>query len=167
MPLLTTDQRRRAMTLSYVNAALWAIGNGLVSTTLVIYLVFGRSGSDLAVSLILAAPHFAGLLRLAVPALMARLIRRKTISIVAYLASALVLCVIPLSAVVGVSQGAVATIWALVAAWCVYHLLEYVGTITFSPVTHRSFMASPPRPKAPIPGECSACHIGRCSCCSG
>ena len=62
-----------AMRLASANAALWAIGNGLVSTLLVIYLASDLGASGLSLSLILTAPRFAGLLRLGVPALMARL----------------------------------------------------------------------------------------------
>src|SRR4029079_18171319 len=65
------------MRLANANAALWAVGNGLVSTLLVIYLAYDLGASGLGVSLILAAPRFAGLLRLGVPAIMARLRARK------------------------------------------------------------------------------------------
>jgi MFS family permease len=118
------------MTLSYVNAALWAIGNGLVSTTLVVYLALARGADNLAVSLIVSAPHFAGLLRLAVPALMAWFAHRKALCITAYVASAVVLCVVPIAASPRFSLGNAEVISTLVAAWCIYHLLEYAGTIT-------------------------------------
>src|SRR6187431_676204 len=78
---------RRAMSLANLNAALWAVGNGLVSTLLVIYLVADLGAAGLAVSLILAAPRFAGLMRLGVPALMARVVARKRLCIVSYAAS--------------------------------------------------------------------------------
>jgi MFS family permease len=117
------------MMLSYANAAVWAVGNGLVSTTLVVYLALARGANSLAVSLILSAPHFAGLLRLAVPAVMAWFARRKVLCIASYLASAVVLFAVPISALPGFSLGNVEAISALVAAWCVYHLLEYAGTI--------------------------------------
>ena len=61
-----------AMRLANANAALWAIGNGLVSMLLVIYLASDLGASGLSLSLILAAPRFAGLLRLGVPALTAQ-----------------------------------------------------------------------------------------------
>ena len=60
------------------------IGNGLISTLLVIYLASDLGASGLSLSLILAAPRFAGLLRLGVPALMARLRARKAVCIAAY-----------------------------------------------------------------------------------
>jgi MFS family permease len=122
--------RRRAMRLAYLNAGLWSIGNGLISTTLIVYLALEHKASGLAISLILAAPEFAGLLRLAVPALMARFRRRKLLCIAAYAASAVVLCAVPLVAWPGLLSNQGATIAALVASWCIYHLLEYTGTIT-------------------------------------
>ncbi len=121
---------RHGMAMANLNAGLWAIGNGLVSTLLVIYLAADLGATGLALSFILAAPRFAGLLRLGVPALMARLVARKRLCIVSYALSAVVLCVVPVAAVL---QGRVSNgvaIGVLVAAWCLYHLAEYVGTVT-------------------------------------
>ena len=117
------------MTLSYINAATWAVGNGLVSTTLVVYLALARGANGLAISLIVSAPHFAGLLRLAVPALMAWYSRRKPLCIIAYVTSAVVLCAVPIATLPRFSLGNVEAISVLVVAWCLYHLLEYAGTI--------------------------------------
>ncbi|HVT29113.1 MAG TPA: hypothetical protein VHE81_13950, partial [Lacipirellulaceae bacterium] len=88
-----------AMRLANANAAIWAIGNGLISTLLVIYLAADLGAKGLAISLILAAPRFAGVLRLGVPALMARLRARKAICISAYVISSVVLCGVPAVAV--------------------------------------------------------------------
>ena len=67
-PLAVTD-RRRAMRLVNWNGALWAAGNGLVGTMPIVYLAmeFHVRAIGLGISLILAAPHLAGLLRLAAP----------------------------------------------------------------------------------------------------
>jgi MFS family permease len=83
----------------------------------------------LAISFILAAPRFAGVLRLGVPALIARLQRRKAICIAAYLASAVVLCGVPALAVARSSLDARHALTLVIAAWCIYHLLEYFGTV--------------------------------------
>jgi MFS family permease len=123
-------RRRRAMGLAYLNAGLWSVGNGLVSTTLIVYLALEHKASGLAISLILAAPEFAGLLRLAVPAFMSRVHRRKLLCIAAYFASAIVLCAVPAVSWPGLLPNPSATIAARVASWCIYHLLEYTGTIT-------------------------------------
>ena len=81
----------RAMRLANANAAIWATGNGLISTLLVIYLASDLGASGLSMSLILAAPRFAGLLRLGIPALMARLRARKAVCIAGYVLSSVVL----------------------------------------------------------------------------
>src|SRR6185312_3507339 len=110
----------RAMRLANANAAIWAIGNGLISTLLVIYLAADLGAKGLAVSLILAAPRFAGVLRLAVPALMARLRARKGMCIAAYILSAVVLCSVPAVAVLQSRTTGGVAIAILVVAWCLY-----------------------------------------------
>lgn len=117
------------MWLANANAALWAIGNGLISTLLVIYLAADLGAKGLAVSLILAAPRFAGVLRLGVPALIALLHARKTVCIAAYATSSIVLWAVP---AVAAMEGRATTgmaVTMLVVAWCLYHLTEYVGTV--------------------------------------
>lgn len=127
----TVCQRRRARRLAYWNGGAWAMGNGLASTTLVLYLAMELDvpGIGLAISLILAAPRLAGLLRLAAPALIARMGSRKWFCLGAYLLSALVLSGLP---VVAAGYGALSlrqALAALVVLWCSYHLLEYLGTV--------------------------------------
>lgn len=127
---LTTVMRRRAIRLAYVNAALWAIGNGLVSSTLIVYLVLGRGAGNFQASWVFAAPFLAGLLRLVVPAILARLRRRKAFCLASYAASAAVLGLVPLAVVRDFLPRDASTPTTIVVAWCVYHLLEYAGTIT-------------------------------------
>lgn len=121
---------RQAMKLAGINAAIWAVGNGLVSTSLVIYLATDLGAKGLAVSFILAAPRFAGLLRLAVPAIMGRVVSRKRLCVVSYVVSASILFVVPAATLFEkrVANGNAITI--LVTAWCLYHLTEYAGTVS-------------------------------------
>ncbi len=128
---LTVVQRRRAMRLAYWNGMAWAIGNGLASTTLVIFLAIdlGAKQIGLGIGLILAMRHIVGLLRLGAPALIGRLFDRKQFCIGSYLASAIVLLCLPLVAAPGMLSSANASLAALVVLWCVYHLLQYFGTI--------------------------------------
>ena len=121
---------RRAMWLANMNAALWAIGNGLISTTLVFYLAVDLGAAGLAASFVLAAPRFAGLLRLGVPALMARLKARKLLCLVSYALSSLILCTVPAAAALEGRAPAGVSIAVLVIAWCLYHLAEFSGTVT-------------------------------------
>jgi MFS family permease len=127
---LPTAVRRRAIRLAYANAALWAVGNGLVSSTLVIFLALDLGASGFQAGLIYAAPFFAGLLRLAVPSILAKLRRRKAFCLVAYLASAAVLSTVPLAAVPQLFGEQGNSLVVLVVAWCTYHVLEYSGTVT-------------------------------------
>lgn len=118
------------MMCASANAAIWAVGNGLVSTSLVIYLAAELGATGIAVSFILAAPRFAGLLRLAVPVIMGRAVSRKQLCLASYLLSATVLCIVPAAALLEnrVTNGAAITV--LVTAWCLYHLTEYAGTVS-------------------------------------
>jgi hypothetical protein len=124
------SQIASAMRLANANAALWAIGNGLISTLLVIYLASDLGASGLSLSLILAAPRFAGLLRLGVPALMARLRARKAVCIAAYVISSIVLCGVPAVAALHDRIDGHLAIAMFVIAWCLYHITEYIGTVT-------------------------------------
>jgi Na+/melibiose symporter-like transporter len=125
---LATATVRRAMWLANANAGLWAVGNGLVSSLLVIYLATELGAKGLAISFILAAPRFAGLLRLVVPSLIARLKSRKIVCIAAYIESSVILCFVPLAAIIP-SNDHGGPITVLVIAWCLYHFTEYVGTL--------------------------------------
>jgi MFS family permease len=123
------EKLRRALWCANVNAALWATGNGLVSTLLVIYLAVDLGAQGVAISFILASPRFAGLLRLAVPALVARWHHRKEVCLATFFLSAFVLCVVPLVSAAGQIVSSQLALVILVIAWCAYHLLEYVGAV--------------------------------------
>jgi MFS family permease len=124
-------QRRRARRLAYWNGAVWAIGNGLTSTMLVVYLAmeFDVRGIGLGISLILAAPRLAGLLRLVTPALIGRLADRKRFCLGAFLLSGLTLWCLPWVVAPGCLPSGAASVAALVVLWCVYHLLQYLATV--------------------------------------
>jgi len=128
---ISVCQRRRARQLAYGNGVLWALGNGLVSSWLVIYLLMdlGATSVGLGLSLIRAAPQLAGLLRLGAPAMIGRLADRKRFCIGAYLLSAAVLAGVPLVAAGHWLPSPDAAKLVLVTLWCTYHLLEYLGTV--------------------------------------
>lgn len=124
-------QRRHARRLAQWNAAIWALGNGLVTSTLIIYLAIelGATRTGLAVGLIRATPQLIGVLRLAAPALVGRLAGRKPFCIGAYLLSGLVLLALPWGAAPGRLASADASMALLVILWGTYHLLEHLGTV--------------------------------------
>ena len=124
-------QRRRAMRLAHWNAAVWAIGNGLASTQLVVYLAleFKAPEIGLGIGVLLAAPHLLGLLRLGAPALIGRLAARKPFCLICYLLSALVLGGLPWFALPARMASPRESLAGLIALWCGYQLLEYLGTV--------------------------------------
>jgi len=128
---LTVCQRRRARRLAYLNGGLWAIGNGLASSSLVVYLALelDAPGLGLGIGVLLAAPRIAGLLQLAAPAMIARLGDRKRFCVATLLASAVVLFGLPLAASPNCLPSARMSLAALILLWCAYHLLEYLGRI--------------------------------------
>ncbi len=127
---LPIHRRRTGRRLAYQNGAIWALGNGLTSSTLVIYLALelGAPGAGLAISMMLAAPRIAGLLRRAAPSLIRWFGNRKRFCLTSYSLSLVVLAMLP-SCILFRSQQPTAGLAVVVTAWCVYHLLEYLGTV--------------------------------------
>ncbi|MCE5267442.1 MAG: hypothetical protein LLG00_06110 [Planctomycetaceae bacterium] len=113
------------------NGAIWAIGNGLASTTLIIYLAKGLHASRLGlnVGLILAAPQVVGLLRLAAPAMIGRRGDRKRFCIAAFLGAAMLLALLPWTCMPGLLPSPRWSLATLIALWCLYHLMQYLGTV--------------------------------------
>ena len=124
-------ERRRARRLAVWNGALWAIGNGLASTTLVIYLAreLHAERLGLGISLIVAAPQIAGLLRLGAPAMIDRLGNRKQFCLATFLLSALLLAALPWVCSPGRLPTPSWSLAALIVLWCLYHLLQYLATV--------------------------------------
>jgi len=119
------------MRWAYWNGAIWAVGNGLASTTLVVYLAYELNAPriGLGIGLILAARHVVGLLRLGAPALIGRLAERKRFCLASYALAALLLLCLPSVTVATLFPSARAALAGLVSIWCCYHLLQYAGTI--------------------------------------
>jgi len=113
------------------NGSLWALGNGLASTTLVIYLAreLYAERLGLGIGLILAAPHIAGLLRLGAPAMINRLGDRKRFCRASFLLSALVLLAMPWVCAPGRLPSPGWSLATLILLWCLYHLLQYLATV--------------------------------------
>lgn len=129
--------KRREIAASYANAVAWSLGNGLVSTTLVVYLALGLGADSLLIAWLLAAPRFAGVLRVAAPSLLsigaACSVSRKPICLTAFALSAATLAAVP-AVTWGVSpetsQSELATrLLVLAIGWCLYHLLQYVAVV--------------------------------------
>jgi MFS family permease len=123
------------MQLAYWNGALFAIGKGLASTPLVIYLSmelaerFAIRNAAWGIGLILAAPQLVGVLRLGAPALIGRLARRKEFCVAAYLGSGLMLLALPMTIAPGCLPSSDAVLAVLAGVWCAYNLLEFLGEV--------------------------------------
>lgn len=119
-------ERRRARRL-----AVWAIGNGLACTMLIIYLAGELHAKlfGLSIGIILAAPRIAGLLRLAAPTLIERLGGRKRFCLGTFFLSAGVLSALPWLCAPGRLPSPGWSLAALIGLRCLYHLLQYLGTV--------------------------------------
>ncbi len=114
--------------MGHVNAALWAAGNGLTSGTLLVFLAQDLGAKGLGVSLILAAPAVAGVLRLGTPAVIRRCGSEKRASLAAFAVSYLLILGQPAMAVPGLWPWGHA-LAGLIALVCAHQLLEYVGQV--------------------------------------
>ncbi|MEW4562982.1 MFS transporter [Bremerella sp. JC770] len=113
------------------NAGIWALGNGLVSTTLVSYFAQSLGAQSAAISWIIAAPKLVGVLRWFAPSLLKLGGSFRTTTTVAFLLSTVFLLVLPLCAVPEIWPSATVAISAIVLCWCMYHLAEYCGYVVF------------------------------------
>jgi MFS family permease len=126
---LSRAVRLRSLVAAYVNAALWGVGSGLASTTLITYLARAHGAAGTAISWILAAPALVGLLRLAAPWWLARVASRRRFCVVTFMASAAVLALVPVLTAPGVLPTGRSAVVALGAAWAGYQLLESYGVV--------------------------------------
>lgn len=117
--------RRRALRLGLANGALWAAGNALTAGPLISYLAQELGAQGLALSLLLATPSVVGLLRLATPAIVARLGSAKRAALTFSLLSYLLLALLPPLVLSG--EYARFRVTGLIALLCVHQLLEFVA----------------------------------------
>jgi MFS family permease len=127
----TVCQRRRARRLAVWNGAIWAVGNALVSTTLIIYWAreLHAAWIGLGIGLIGAAPQIVGLLRLGTPAMIARMADRKRFCIAAYLLAVWPLAAIPPLCKPGLLPSPSWSLACLILLWCLHQLLQYLATV--------------------------------------
>lgn len=117
--------RRRALRLGYINGTLWSIGNGLTTSTLIIYFAIDLGATGLTLSLLLALPAVVGLLRLFAPPLIHSLGGVKPVCLSMSLVSYVLLLGLP---ALVFFEGATA-LTLLVVLLCGHQLLEYLGTV--------------------------------------
>ncbi len=128
--LLPHGVRRTSLQAAYGNAALWALGNGIAGSSLVLYLALELGAKGMAIGFLLAAPSLIGVLRIGAGWLLEKIVDRKRFTLSAYTASVFVLLLAPILCRPGVLGANANSLLALVLVWSGYHLLEYVGTIS-------------------------------------
>lgn len=141
LPLSAISIRRRALGLRMFccNALLWGLGNGLVSTSLIVYLVgalaagrLEKAQIGLAIGWIIAAPRLIGVLRIFTLSLIDLFESRKPVAFTAYLFSPMVLLALPLglSSLSALAERHVnAALLTVGTIWAIYHVIEYFGTV--------------------------------------
>lgn len=127
----TILQRRQARRFAVWNGAIWAIGNGLVGATLIIYWAkeLHAAWIGLGIGLVGAAPQIVGLLRLAAPAMIDRFGDRKRFCILAFLLSVLPLAAMTLLGKPGLLPSPSWSLATLILLWCLHQLLQYLGMV--------------------------------------
>ncbi len=122
------------------NAFLWGLGNGFISTSLIIYMINALACKKedpaqigLAIAWIIAAPRLIGLLRIFAPDLIDWSGSRRRICIAGYFLSPLILLLLPLLMPV-LSRLPVSDLTAVFCLigliWGGYHLIEYFATVS-------------------------------------
>lgn len=130
---LPISQRHAGRRLAYLNGGIWALGNGLAGTLLVIHFAYELNVEQIGmgVSFILAAPQMIGVLRLLTPLVSGRLVNRKHFCVYTFLIAAVLLVLTPLLAKPGLMPSARISLIVLVSLWGLYHLFQYFGTVAF------------------------------------
>ncbi|MBR5711699.1 MAG: MFS transporter [Thermoguttaceae bacterium] len=120
------------------NSFLWGLGNTLVSTTLIIYIVFGlvdRSSFSwlfLTTAVIAASPRIVGVLRAFAPKALGGK-RFMTQKAAGYLTlSGLTLSLIPFLVQLEGRLSVTVLISCLILLWSIHHLNQYIGTIAIN-----------------------------------
>ena len=120
---------RRSLSLAYANGAIWGVGSGLASVSLVAYFARELQASGTAISWILAAPSLVGLSRLLTPLWLHRVASRRRFCVGMFLASAAVLAGLPIVAAPGRLATSTHSAGALGLCWTLAQTLEYIGVV--------------------------------------
>lgn len=120
---------RLSLKLAYANGALWGIGSGLASVSLIAYFARELHASGTAVAWILAAPSLVGLLRLGTPCWLHRVASRRRFCVTMFLASAATLALLPFVAAPGRLSDPSWSLVALGSAWSVAQTLEFIAVV--------------------------------------
>jgi MFS family permease len=126
---MNAHRRRRALGLGHANGGLWAIGNALSTGSLVVYLASDLGAQGLGLSLVLATPNLAGLLRLVAPAIVYRAGTARRACLTMSLASYLLIVGLPAIAAFAPAIARSTAVAAMIVVLFAHQLLEYLGTV--------------------------------------
>ncbi|HTQ40786.1 MAG TPA: hypothetical protein VMJ32_17320 [Pirellulales bacterium] len=126
---LTPIARRRALRLGLINAAVYSLGYALTTGALVTYLAQDLGAKGRGLSLLLAAPSLAGLLRLFTPAIIAFSGSTKRTCLGALGTGYLVLLGLPLVGWLAPSMPPGIALALLITVVCIYQVLDFIGYI--------------------------------------
>ncbi len=121
--------RRRALAWGHVNGGLWAVGNALTTGPLVVYLARDLGALGLGLSLVLAIPNLAGLLRLIAPAIIFRAGTARRACLGLLLVSYVLIVGLPFLAVAAPELSRTAAVGAMISLLFIHQMLEYLGTV--------------------------------------
>ncbi|MBI2825355.1 MAG: MFS transporter [Planctomycetia bacterium] len=108
---------------------LWAVGNGLTTGPLVYYLAQDLGARGLALSLLLATPNLAGLLRLFAPAVIDRAGDARRACLALSLASYVLIFALPAAGVLPNFVARPTALVLLISLLCVHQLLEFLASV--------------------------------------
>ncbi len=126
---LAPGERRRALRWGLANAVLWSIGNALTTGPLVYFLAQELGARGRQLSLLLATPMLAGLLRLFAPHFIRRAGSSKRACLKFLLASYVLMLGLPLVGVLPITVPRSAVLTIMIALICVHQLLEFIGSV--------------------------------------
>jgi MFS family permease len=126
---LAIAQRRKALRLGLINAALWSMGYALTSGAIISYLAIDLGATGRALSLLLAAPSLAGVLRLFAPTIIAWSGSSKRTTLGAFSIAYLVLLGLPLVGLIAPKVPHSQALTILVFVVCSYQLLDFIGVV--------------------------------------
>lgn len=121
--------RRRALRLGLLNAALWAMGNGLTTGSLVNYLARDLGARGAALGILLAAPNLAGVLRLIAPTFIRRAGTARRGCLQFNAASYLLIAALPILAAAAPRLSRPTVLMAMIGLLFAHQMLEYLGTV--------------------------------------
>jgi MFS family permease len=127
--LLDPHRRRRALAWGHVNGAFWALGNSLSTGALVVYLARDLGAAGLGLSLVLATPNLAGLLRLVAPAIVYRAGTARRACLAIQSASYVLIAGLPAIAASVPAISRPTAVTAMIVLLFVHQLLEYLGSV--------------------------------------